>query len=367
MHDTEQLLHSFSQEMDKIALAPGALKALWQRTGGGAGIGLGFGGAAGGAGGALYGGVQGYQQAKEQGAGTRAAIFSGLGGAVEKGLAGATGGMAAGAALGGAAGAARVLTPEHAAKLVGREGALGSIARFGQRQVHGVTGWKPEAAQGGMESLRFGSHGTKKTLDSLEGSIAKGEYKPGRLARAEAAIRSALPGKVVTPQELALGRAQKAHATTREAEDMGLTSIPGYLKSLKTHGVGRTIKGGLAQQWHSGGHPGKAMMVGLPAGSIASAAMNKDPEGPGLGERLGGSLGSLAYSMAPLPLGAATLLGSVLEGGGRRAGALADRGVPDPTEGYDIHRGMLSKAPEGKTLHTQVANAGKGLAGEVGL
>jgi len=354
MHDTDMSLRAFSEEMDKVAIGAGLLQAArrgLQRVGGGLGAGLGIGAGAGGLGGLAYGGVKGYREAREQGAGAGEALLSGLSRGVGTGIQGAMYGAAAGGAAGGAAGAAKVLTPEHVARLSQMGKGVGTLSRFGQRQVHGLTGWTPKR---GVRSIGAGAEEAVKRRAAVEA----GKESPGVLRRLEGRIR----GK--DPAALELAAARRAEDAALKAEKMKLTSIPGYVRSMKEHGPLRTIRAGLAEQWHGSGPAGKALMVGFPAMSIGEAALGKgEPGGPGRAERIGSSLGSLAYAMGPIPIGAQTLLENVMSSGGRRLGALADRGKVEATKGYvPSMRGHLAKAPsKEEAIRGDLIGAGKGI------
>jgi hypothetical protein len=310
MYDTELLMGSFQDELTKEALSP-VLKRVLPAVGSGLGVGSLVGATSGG----LYGGVRRYQQAREQGAGGGEAVGAGLAGAGVGALRGAAIGAGLGAAgLGGAAAAKRL--PSFAKQLTEAPGAIGAWARFGQRQVHGFTGWEPE---GGIRAIRGGAFEAQKSLRELR-------KKPG-------------------VSKKLLERNERAFKAAREAERRGLTSVPGYLKGLRKDPTG-TIRAGLAEQWHSSGIPGRLLVYGWPVGAAASEMMHKeDPEGKGQGrlERAGEALGMLGYGLAPMPVGAQALMGAGLglgmkglgrlAGGGRKKGAPSAPGPMEPGGG----------------------------------
>jgi len=144
MPDLERALLSFHDELLKTSAVP------WQQIGRAVGT---FGGA----GAALGAGVNGlregynaYQEAKDQGSGGVMAgihgLFGGAAGAYKGGLLGGLAGSAAGAAGAHfAGGTTKSIADKLLANRVG-----GAVGRFGQRQVHGLTGWTPA---GGAASI----------------------------------------------------------------------------------------------------------------------------------------------------------------------------------------------------------------------
>jgi hypothetical protein len=306
------LLQAFQEELRKEAvgihelLGPFARKGVQHAIQAGLGSGAGVGALAGGTLGGLHSGVKTYRQAREQGAGVGQSIMAGTG----QGLAGAARGAAfgglAGAAGGAALGAAKPVQTMRATRaLSAHPSAVGQFSRFGQRQVHGFTGWKPGGSTHSLEKIRAGTHDARK---GLREAMLTGEPK-----REMQALRH-------------------FHASD-DAARMGITSLPGIARAVKEHGPVKPLVAGLKEQWH--GSPGwqKALMVGFPAASVAGAAVTPEAaEGPGKGERVGKALGTIGYTAAPLTLGASTVLGMGLEraGGavGRGVDRLRGRGVP---------------------------------------
>jgi len=144
MLDLERALHAFHDELLKTSAVP------WQQLGHSIG-------ALGGAGAAIGAGVNGlregynaYQDARDQGSGELMAgvhgLFGGASGAIRGGIVGGLAGGAAGAAGTHFAGGA---TKSIADKILANP-VSGFAGRFGQRQVHGLTGWAPE---GGAASI----------------------------------------------------------------------------------------------------------------------------------------------------------------------------------------------------------------------
>jgi hypothetical protein len=164
---------------------------------------------------------------------------------------------------------------------------LGSLSRFGQRQVHSLTGVGDKAY---VRSIGGGASGTARELQ-------------------DAAVVANRAG--ASPKELgALHHAQRAHAAAEKAEGMGLTSIPGYAKALVKDPKG-ALQAGFGEQWHASGPGGKALMFGLPVASAASELRKGEGEGghkSGRFERGGEALGAgLGFAAGPLSLAGASV------------------------------------------------------------
>lgn len=311
----------FYAELEKQAFSPAVGRTL-----GGIGSGLGAGAVIGAGAGGLVGGVKSYRRARQEGASVGSAASSGLGGA----LSGATGGAAKGALIGAAGlGTAAALgkAPAMAGKLTQMNGPLGAGARFGQRQVHAVSGWTPE---GGIRSIRGGAYSAAERL-------GKAQKATGPEAAKE------------------LAAATKSHGAAEKAEQMGLTSLPGYAKALVNkdtgglvNNVGKVFRAGAAEQWHAGGAVNKAMMVGVPAAALAGELGQKDVKGgPGKLERAGRHLGELGMMMGPIPLAGQMVAGAALSGAGGRIGRALDKTRrPPPPTNTPSPSGMESAAAE---------------------
>lgn len=291
-----ELMAGFYAELEKIAFSAATSRVL-----GGVGTGLGAGALLGAGVGAAAGGVHNYRAARQQGASIGQAAASGLGGAASGASTGALGGAVLGAAGMGAAGGLGKGTG-LVRRLTASNSALGSGARFGQRQVHSLTGWAPE---GGIRSIRGGAYAAEERL-----AKAKGLRDPKELAAAT-----------------------KGHEAATKAEAMGLTSLPGYGKALlnkETGGLvnnaGKVLKTGLSEQWHSGGSVNKALMFGVPTLSVASELAHKSqPGGPGRLERAGKHLGEFGMALGPIPVAGQMVAGAGLSAAGSRIGRVADK------------------------------------------
>lgn len=235
--------------------------------------------------GGLGTGYLGYQKAKMEGAGTLEALGHGA----KSGLLGAAGGAALGAGI------------AQAKPGWGKE-----LSDFGQRQVHGLTGWVPKE---GLHSIGHGAG-------------------PAIARRAEAhAAHIANPSD---PKLLkAFQNADKGSEAARKAESMGMTSLPGLAKAVKQHGLIPAIQAGAAEQLHGTSNLNKAMTLGVPALGVAHAIATREDTDPtaGRGERIGktigGTLGSLAGS--PLPMIGGEVVGAVGAGTGKLIGKGIDR------------------------------------------
>ena len=239
---SEQTMRAFYDELAKEgAVSADALKDYYAGFRGlvrknspllkGFGAGAGAGATLGALGGGLLGAGHRYVRARDEGESVGYSLGQGLGGALQGAALG--GGM--GEMVGGSLGAAVSHAPTPIKSLLLRDDLIGKGARFGQRQVHALTG-------------------------VLE--------RPNE--KALAGIKEPVPG-------------------------MDLTSIPGLLRTAKEQGVGKTLKAGL----HAGTSStlGKSLALGLPALGIASALTQKGEEGT-RGEAVGRQAGQLVGSVA---------------------------------------------------------------------
>ncbi len=295
---------AFRDELEKTASLWSSVRRVGQRALGGVGSGAGIGGAAGAAIGGGAGAVSEYRRAKSEGATGGAAALRGATGAMHGAGRGALiGGIAGGAGL-GALNAAK-LGPS-ARTIAKRDGVIGSLGRFGQRQVHSLTGWTPGSnASRGRRLLKLRTSETAKAR---------------RVARAAVAT-SKNPAKAKEQ----LARAIKADQAARRAEALGLTNLPGAIKSIATR-PGQSLRAAIGDQWHGSGAKGKALLLGLPATELAGSMTGpkKDKQGRGRWERAGSSLGTLGLALGPLPLAGSLMASSALGAAGERAGRFAD-------------------------------------------
>ena len=332
--------NAFLEEMDKQAVlgsllskvVPKVLSRGLGRAGGvvgrqagamGAGAGL---GATGGAGvGAIGGGIKGHRESLEKGE-------SGLAGAITGAGGGALRGAGVGAALGGAAGlAGGARAADVAGRLASRDGALGALSRFGQRQVHATTGLTPGGA---ARVLPSGSVNPEyaKAVSALRGP--GGTHMAGKeVGRAKKVVSRVGKKKGIESKayEKALKKQQRAEgylSTASEAEQKGLTSLPGMVRSL-----GR--KGGVKDVWSLGVKPqltqqgalGKSM-VALPVGFAGmELARESEPGEASRMERFGESLGMGAgYATSPfIPIAGSEVLARGTAAAGGAVGKTIDK------------------------------------------
>ena len=277
-------------------------------------------GGIGAAGGALVGagveGVRGFREARAEGASAGSALGSGalqaLGGAKRGALVGGAAGLAAGAG-GGALAPGRMESARAALTSAG--GGVGSAARFGQRQVHAVTGWRPGAEASSIRSIGAGAHQAQEALSDAV-SKAKALRATGETgAPLQRAIKSGLG-------------AAKGYDAAARAEQMGLTSVPGYVKSMKDNGVLPTMSAGFKEQWHSMSPGWKAVMIGAPLAETAHALKTPDEEGgPGKAERVARGLAGAVSgaTMGGIPMATGTLVQGGLSRAAGAAGRVVDR------------------------------------------
>lgn len=345
-------MDAFHQELEKLAgpLAQSALKVLksqaLQRGLGGVGAGAGLGGAVGALTGAGIEGVKGYRSAKGQGATTIQALANGLGGSIGGAMKGGIAGAGVGAAGLGSLAAARPGVAKALRSIAKREGAIGSLTRAGQRQVHAVTGWTPQGMlnSAGARELRAGAYDAAEQAAKAEKGLGKAWNRVADRAAAAPtrATMEALPvdadilRKAVKEQKRAKGYLTAAE----KAEGMGLTSLPGYFKSMKERGIGKTLWAGGKEQWKSG-PMGKAF-IAAPIGMAAKelATPGESGEGGRL-ERAGKALGGLGFAAGPLPFTGQILMHS----GATTAGGLAGKVGDVATKGIKRRRAVNRGTP----------------------
>jgi hypothetical protein len=173
------------------------------------------------------------------------------------------------------------------------------LHQFAQRQRHGLTGWVPQ-----------------KGLQSIEGGAMPARRNLGALSR----------NPNTKPAELE--KAKKWLAASTKAEQMGLTSVPGYAKSLVTKPL-ETLRTGAAEQWHSMGPTMRTLAFGLPAAQIGyDAIAPTGPGGPSRAERLGGHFGDVMLATAPLPVAGQLLAMSAATALGGRVGRAISKSPP---------------------------------------
>jgi hypothetical protein len=310
----ENVFTAFREELRKVADVP------WQLLGRTVGSGFGAGALGGAAIGGGLGALHGWRDARAEGDDVVSSALHALGGGAKGGLKGGALGALGGGALGAAGAIAR---PELAARaaevLEGAPGALGAASRFGQRQVHSLTGWEPE---GGIGAIRGGAWDQRHNADLAKKGLEAARAGGNDVAIGRAAARA--------------GSAQKARGAAEEVERRGMTSLPGSLRAMRADPLG-AISAGAKHQWHGSSKLEKAVLLGLPAMQLTQAAASNDPnKGERIGENLGGIAGGLAFGGAPLA-------GQIA--GGLGAGAIGKL----VGHGYDRMRrpeGVVNRKPE---------------------
>lgn len=305
----ETILQSFRDELrkeaglsDLVAAAAPRLKNVGSLGGVGAAVGA--------VGGAGLGALKSYRDARGEGAS--------VGQAAAGGLSGAFSGAGRGALAGGLAGAAGgALLKGDYSGLGQRGGLVGAGARFGQRQLHSLTGMLTPAE---LEGVRGGAYQARRAAGGARDALVAARGVGGKaLADATAHHGAALKRLAVTEA-----------ATGVRGSGMDLTSIPGYLRSVKDHNVGKVLSTGVKEQLTGAGLVGGGLLVGLPALSAGQALAGKkefDESGRGRGERVGEELGRTVGGIAGgvMPLAGQAVVGGALGGVGKLVGRGVDR------------------------------------------
>jgi hypothetical protein len=295
-------LQALADELEKTA-NPALAKGLsfLKNQAGAIGAGGGYGAAIGGLGGLVSGGVSGYRNAKQQGATTGQAALHGLTTGAGRAGKGALLGAAAGSTAGLAGGAGARAWADKATQA---KGLLGASSRFGQRQLHGATGYA-DVKQ--LQKMRGGSY------DAAEG----------------------LSAALKTRDPKAIRRATEQLGAMSNAEQAGLTSLPGIAKGLagraalngKRLSSGQALKATVAPAMAGTGLGTKALMLGFPALGVGSAVADKNATP---GQRLGRAAGAVGTGlMYASPLAAIPQMAgaSALAAGTDIAGRSLDRGL----------------------------------------
>lgn len=288
------VMTDFGDELEKIAgLAEfvaknkGALGTAGAFLGHGAAIGAGIGG--------LHGAYKGYEDARDQGAGVGGALgmgaLSGLGGAAS----GGTRGALIGAGVGGALGTLRPGAADSVRKaLSSTESRFGALGRFGQRQMHGLTGLKPEEGLS-SDAIRGGSWGTERAANAAAG----------------------------TPR---FDKANDLHKLQKKVTEGDLDNLPGIVGALRGDKRLEAMKTLGKHNWKNADTFTRLSVGGAALGIGAAAAMPEQEGGPGKGESIGRSVGGLAGGVvgSALPLFPGQLAMQAGSGAGTRVGKAVD-------------------------------------------
>lgn len=207
----------------------------------------------------------------------------------------------------------------------------GALKRFGERQVHSLTGWTPQGYMNpeGIKGMRAGAYDAAQRLSAAERTVAPGTPMAGPRLVDRLLLKSpeAVHLHEVRARHKELAAARKALQSAQKAEQMGLTSLPGYARAVM-QSPAEAISTGLAEQWHGVGPAGKALMVGLPGlGAASELTTPTEPGGAGKAERVGTRLGELAYTLGPLPIAGQIAAGVGVSTMGQRFGKLVDKGI----------------------------------------
>lgn len=240
-----------------------------------------------------------------------------------------TGGALRGAMLGGVLG----LGAGQVATKAGRA----QTKRFGQRQLHGMTGYVPRSTAQKARGVGFSGKGlsSQERLQSLKGmgmDIGK------NVSNRPAAIQDALAKQTVSKSLSPKMRKRLAEmevsgiAARREAAEKGLTSIPGVAKGLVRNPL-KTLKTGFVAQ----GPLGMALAT-VPTAMMLPGAVRGEGFGEeysdkgGIGRMLGENVGYAALGAAPI---APMIAGATLAG---KAGELLHRGGKSGVDKYRAGR-----------------------------
>lgn len=309
----EHVLEGLRGEL-KLAFSPRISSAL-----GAIGAGGGVGALAGGVLGAAVKGGRKFKEDRAQGA----SVTEALGGSLGHALAGAGRGALVGGAIGaGTGGAVGAINPAAGNRF---RAALSKMpgADFGQRQVHTFTGWKPE---GGLAAI---GHGAAPRLGAVR--QAEQELFAARGGQGKRSLVDRVTGRsAVRGAEKRVENARAAYDAGRKAEEMGLTSLPGYAKALRDRPVGEVLRTAVNDQWKGMSPAMKGLTVGLPALELAGAlgsSNEPDEQGRSKGERIGRSLAQTAggFLLSPLTMTGQMVAGTALSRAGGSAGRLVAR------------------------------------------
>lgn len=205
----------------------------------------------------------------------------------------------------------------------------GVLSRTGQRQVHALTGWTPKA---GIQSIRGGSYDAGERLMKARKAMEEGASNvPSFMDRALGRSPNYVKNMRTRGLTNEVAKSQKALGSAQAAESMGLTSLPGYAKSLATAGVGKTMKAGFREQWDNTGPVGRALMVGFPAVGVGGElARDSKPGESGRLSRAGSRLGDAAFMMGPIPFAGHMAAAAGIGGAGKLVGGMFDKRPSQP-------------------------------------
>lgn len=205
----------------------------------------------------------------------------------------------------------------------------GEALQFGQRQLHGATGYMPGRGLfgRGVEGKQLTGSDRVKALEGMGFKFTKGKDMKSALKESEKEVSKGVISGIMPKgvQKFWTKRHASAELARRRAAEAGMTSIPGLLKGYA--GRGLPVAGKALTPWQAAKTnlkaPGIAMGVGVPALMTAQSLSEYGQTGD-TGQLVGSLAGNVALGAGgALPLAATMGLGSAVGGAGR----LAARGV----------------------------------------
>lgn len=203
-----------------------------------------------------------------------------------------------------------------------------SVVNFGARQLHGLTGWKPEAGLGsiGIEGKETANKQISVLRNRIHDDQARGLLNPDKLKGYHKEVQGL--------------RSQGALA--QQLQERGMTSIPGLAKSMVTHPIETTT---LAAKRLIGGGTSKgdralalAAGVGIPLASGVPELTRGDERGiggKGVGEKVVGLGADVAGGLLTpgLPVVSQAVAGMGAKATGEALGRRIDRRFSPQAQG----------------------------------
>ena len=299
--DTEyEILHgdAFTDEMIKVAGIGSAVSQMLKKAPGAAK------------------GVSSANMGRLTGAGIGAGVGAAGGAAANPEDRGA--GALRGALLGGVAGVA-------GGQFLSRAG-RGQAKRFGQRQLHGMTGYIPRSATQKAQGIGFAGKGL--TGDQRVAALKNiGMDVGGKVTNKGQAISEAMKNQTISKNLPKKWRERLAKMEVggiqarRQAAEQGLTSIPGVVKGMAKNPL-QTLKTGFTAQGPTGMLLATVPTAAMIPGAVRGQGYGSDEYGGkgGVGKLVGENLGYAALGAAPI---APMIAGAALAG---KAGEWLHRG-----------------------------------------
>jgi hypothetical protein len=169
-----------------------------------------------------------------------------------------------------------------------------AVGRFGQRQLHSLTGWTPKGFGNvhGIEEMGAGASAARKAYAKATGSDK--------------------------------AQALESLLANEKAQEMGLTHLPGAVKAFATK-PREALRAAWDQQVRGTSGLEKAVMVGLPAAGLASDVLSEDDgtKGQRIGEGVANTAAGMLTGGMPLAGGLVAGVGAQYLGG--KVGKLFDK------------------------------------------